>query len=259
MSNRTVTDRRARRGILIAPRSPSRGPATTSARAIRNPRAATPRGRRRSSPGRARTPTARASPTSAPAAGRSTAAARRWTPARPRSAIRRRARRACASTTCAPARRSTSRRNKGRIVGDHPGGNSLTCPSPTVAPFVTNATGVAVGLNADRVDSLNAGEIIAQAVAAGAAGRRRRRERLPGEHDARRRRLHRDGAARGGELRRRGGGVRPGRSPAGAAGRAAACAHARRDRPRQRRDERTTSPASRSGRWRSTAASPRAT
>ena len=35
-----------------------------------------------------------------------------------------------------------------------------------MAPFVTNATSVAVGLNADRVDSLSAGEIVAQAVQA---------------------------------------------------------------------------------------------
>ena len=60
----------------------------------------------------------------------------------------------------------------GRIVGVIQSGNSLVTPQPTAAPFVTNATGVAAGLNADRVDSLSAGEIIAQAVQAvqGAGG-----------------------------------------------------------------------------------------
>ncbi len=37
-------------------------------------------------------------------------------------------------------------------------------------PFTTNATGVATGLNADRVDGLNAAQIIAQAAAKGAGG-----------------------------------------------------------------------------------------
>lgn len=54
----------------------------------------------------------------------------------------------------------------GRIIGIIQSGNSITTPQPTAAPFVTNATGVAAGLNADRVDSLSAGEIIAQAVQA---------------------------------------------------------------------------------------------
>lgn len=55
---------------------------------------------------------------------------------------------------------------EGRLVGVIQSGNNLLMPKPTVAPFVTNATGVAAGLNADRVDSLNASEIIAQAVQA---------------------------------------------------------------------------------------------
>jgi hypothetical protein len=55
---------------------------------------------------------------------------------------------------------------EGRIIGIIQSGNSITTPKPAVAPFVTNATGVAAGLNADRVDSLSAGEIIAQAVQA---------------------------------------------------------------------------------------------
>jgi len=37
-------------------------------------------------------------------------------------------------------------------------------------PFITNATGVALGLNADRVDGLDAAQIIAAAQAAGAGG-----------------------------------------------------------------------------------------
>ena len=60
----------------------------------------------------------------------------------------------------------------GRVVGVIQSGNSLLTPQPTAAPFVTNATGVAAGLNADRVDSLSASEIVAQAVQAaqGAGG-----------------------------------------------------------------------------------------
>lgn len=61
--------------------------------------------------------------------------------------------------------------NTGRLVGVIQSGNNIATPRPGVAPFVTNATSVAVGLNADRVDSLSASEIIAQAVqAARAAG-----------------------------------------------------------------------------------------
>lgn len=60
--------------------------------------------------------------------------------------------------------------NTGRLIGIMQAGQSITTPRPTVAPFITNATGVAVGLNADRVDGLNASEIIAQAVAAVGGG-----------------------------------------------------------------------------------------
>ena len=56
--------------------------------------------------------------------------------------------------------------NTGRLIGVIQSGNNIASPRPTVAPFVTNATGVAVGLNADRVDNLSASEIIAQAVQA---------------------------------------------------------------------------------------------
>ncbi|MGH2942299.1 MAG: hypothetical protein ACRDLN_05970, partial [Solirubrobacteraceae bacterium] len=58
----------------------------------------------------------------------------------------------------------------GRIIGVMQSGNSLLTPQPTTAPFVTNATAVATGLNADRVDNLSASEIIAQAAQAGAGG-----------------------------------------------------------------------------------------
>ncbi|HWC25879.1 MAG TPA: hypothetical protein VG474_04780 [Solirubrobacteraceae bacterium] len=56
--------------------------------------------------------------------------------------------------------------DEGRLVGVIQAGNSITTPRPGVAPFVTNATSVAVGLNADRVDGLGASEIIAQATQA---------------------------------------------------------------------------------------------
>ncbi len=52
------------------------------------------------------------------------------------------------------------------IIGVIQSGGSILSPKPNVAPFVTNANGVAAGLNADRVDSLGASEIIAQAVQA---------------------------------------------------------------------------------------------
>ncbi|MGI8731576.1 MAG: hypothetical protein ACR2LK_16600 [Solirubrobacteraceae bacterium] len=52
---------------------------------------------------------------------------------------------------------------KGRIAGIIQIGGSLATPKPDSSPFVTNATGLAVGLNADRVDNLNANEIITQA------------------------------------------------------------------------------------------------
>jgi hypothetical protein len=60
--------------------------------------------------------------------------------------------------------------NTGRLIGVLQAGSSLSTPKPDVAPFITNATGVAVGLNADRVDGLNAADIIAQAAAAPGGG-----------------------------------------------------------------------------------------
>jgi hypothetical protein len=56
-----------------------------------------------------------------------------------------------------------------RIAGVIQIGPSLTAPRPDSAPFVTNGTGVAVGLNADRVDSLNGNEIVTQAANAAVA------------------------------------------------------------------------------------------
>jgi hypothetical protein len=60
--------------------------------------------------------------------------------------------------------------NTGRLIGIMQAGQNLATPKPEVSPFITNATGVAIGLNADRVDGLNAADIIAQAAAA-TAGR----------------------------------------------------------------------------------------
>ena len=135
-----------------------------------------------------------------------------------------------------------------RIIGIFQAGNSITSPRPDAAPFVTNATATAVGLNADRVDSLHANELDHAGRQRGRRGDRWRRRgrrgrrgwrrRLPGEHDARRRRLHRERAARGAELRRRRGGVRVGRPPARAARRPARRAHAGPGQPRLGRDER---------------------
>lgn len=50
-----------------------------------------------------------------------------------------------------------------RVVGTIQAGTNLLSPRPDAAPFVTNATAVAVGLNADRVDSLNGSDIVTQA------------------------------------------------------------------------------------------------
>ena len=51
----------------------------------------------------------------------------------------------------------------GPIVGVIQAGNSLTTKHDDVSPFITNATGLAFGLNADRLDSLDSKEIIALA------------------------------------------------------------------------------------------------
>jgi hypothetical protein len=56
-----------------------------------------------------------------------------------------------------------------RIIGTIQAGPNITAPRPDAAPFVTNATAVAVGLNADRVDSLNGDDIVKQAANAAVA------------------------------------------------------------------------------------------
>lgn len=48
-------------------------------------------------------------------------------------------------------------------IGDTAGSITVASGGDTTKPFTTNATGVATGLNADRVDSLNAAQIIALA------------------------------------------------------------------------------------------------
>jgi hypothetical protein len=48
-------------------------------------------------------------------------------------------------------------------LGDVAGALTAGAGGDTKKPFVTNATGVATGLNADRVDSLDAAQIVAQA------------------------------------------------------------------------------------------------
>ena len=48
----------------------------------------------------------------------------------------------------------------GRIIGVMQAGAVLSRAQPNVAPFVTNATAVAVGLNADRLDNLQASDIV---------------------------------------------------------------------------------------------------
>jgi hypothetical protein len=53
----------------------------------------------------------------------------------------------------------------GAILGVIQSGASLAVPNPGAVPFVTNATGEAIGLNADKVDGMDATEIIAAAQA----------------------------------------------------------------------------------------------
>ncbi len=53
--------------------------------------------------------------------------------------------------------------SKGRVVGIIQAGTTITRPRSDVAPFLTNATGLAFGLNADRLDGSHARDIIAAA------------------------------------------------------------------------------------------------
>jgi hypothetical protein len=58
----------------------------------------------------------------------------------------------------------------GLLVGVIQVGSTFATPNPNARPFVTNATGVAVGLNADQVDGKSADEIITEARAQAPAG-----------------------------------------------------------------------------------------
>jgi hypothetical protein len=58
----------------------------------------------------------------------------------------------------------------GPIIGVVQSGINLAVPNPNAKPFITNATGEATGLNADRVDGLNAADIVAAAQAQNPAG-----------------------------------------------------------------------------------------
>jgi hypothetical protein len=54
---------------------------------------------------------------------------------------------------------------RGALGGQFLVGSDLSKPFPNARPFITNATGVATGLNADQVDGLHAQDIIDEAVA----------------------------------------------------------------------------------------------
>jgi hypothetical protein len=57
----------------------------------------------------------------------------------------------------------------GSVIGVFQTGPSFAVPNPKVAPFITNATGLAVGLNADKLDGRDAEQIITEARAANPA------------------------------------------------------------------------------------------
>ena len=78
---------------------------------------------------------------------------RRWSDLRLSCDAARRRTRACARRTSPTARRSRSTSNGGNQVG------SITSANKNAAPFTTNATGVATGLNADQVDGQSASQI----------------------------------------------------------------------------------------------------
>lgn len=58
----------------------------------------------------------------------------------------------------------------GGIIGVIQSGGSLAVPNPNAKPFVTNATGEAIGLNADKVDGMDAADIVHAAQAQNPAG-----------------------------------------------------------------------------------------
>ena len=58
----------------------------------------------------------------------------------------------------------------GTTIGVIQAGKTFATPVPTAKPFITNATGVADGLNADKVDGKDADQIIAEARQTNPAG-----------------------------------------------------------------------------------------
>ena len=53
----------------------------------------------------------------------------------------------------------------GPVIGVIQSGTSLTTPNPNARPFVTNATGEALGFNSDKLDGMDAAQIITAAQA----------------------------------------------------------------------------------------------
>lgn len=53
--------------------------------------------------------------------------------------------------------------NLSTVVGVIQSGGNFAVPNPAAAPFITNATGVATGLNADKLDGRDAEQIITEA------------------------------------------------------------------------------------------------
>jgi hypothetical protein len=60
--------------------------------------------------------------------------------------------------------------SNGSLVGVIQVGNDFAAANPNAKPFITNATGVATGLNADQVDGMHAADIVAAAQATNPAG-----------------------------------------------------------------------------------------
>lgn len=58
----------------------------------------------------------------------------------------------------------------GALVGVIQVGSSIATPNPNAKPFVTNATGEATGFNSDKLDGMDAAQIIAAAQAQAPAG-----------------------------------------------------------------------------------------
>ena len=128
-----------------------------------------------------------------------------------------------------------------RVAGIIQIGPSLTTPKPDSAPFITNGTGVAVGLNADRVDGLHTQRDRhpgRQRGRQGDPGRGRQRGRVSREHAARRRRLPRDVGTSGAVVCRRRRGLLRGGPPPRRARCPARRPHRRPGQPRRRGDER---------------------